>query len=526
MRFGKLHSYINGTYTEADGASLPVIYPATNETIAEFYVAGSDLLDRAVTDAIEAQRHWAALLPAQRARILSRAADLIRSRNDELAVLEVWDTGKPIQEALTVDIVSGADAVEYFAHAAALIQGQYYPLGSSFAYAIPEPLGVVAGIGAWNYPFQIACWKSAPALAAGNAMIFKPSEMTVMTALKLAEIYTEAGLPDGLFQVLLGDASLGKSIVAHPEIHKVSLTGEVGTGKKIMASAAETLKHVTLELGGKSPLLIFEDADLDNAVQAAMMANFFTQGEICSNATRVFVHSSVEQDFLERLKRATDKLIIGDPMDPKTQIGALISKEHCEKVNSYLKAGLAEQARRYLGNDSPEIFSNPDEDPLQSVSAFMNKSSDAMAQRSDLQVLLEGSRRTGQALKAGNFVAPTVFVNCTDQMKIVREEIFGPVMSVLRFEDEEEAIRRANATPYGLAAGVFTKDINRGHRIARALQAGIVWINNYNLTPIEIPFGGYKQSGLGRENSLEALKAYLQLKTVYIEAGDVDSPYR
>ncbi len=501
MQFITIKSFINGTYAKKEGERfLPIEYPATNEKIGEAAVADDAELEEAIQHAQVAQKHWANLLPAERARMLHRASELIREKNDELAALEVWDTGKPIQEALAVDIVSGADAVEYFAHAAALVKGDYYPLGNNFAYSIPEPLGVVGGIGAWNYPFQIACWKSAPALAGGNAMIFKPSELTMITALKLAEIYQEAGLPDGLFQVLLGDAELGKAMVAHPDIHKISLTGEVGTGKKIMASAAATLKHVTLELGGKSPLLIFEDADIPNAVQAAMMANFYTQGEICSNGTRVFVHSSIEQEFLKELKRCTEKLIIGDPMDPATQIGALIDRNHFKKVCGYIDIGTKGGAKRFLGSDTVKLH----------PSAVAGKD----------------FGRSHDELSAGNFVNPTVFTDCNDDMQIVCEEIFGPVMSVLSFSTEEEAVRRANATPFGLAAGLFTRDIHRGHRVSRALEAGIIWVNNYNLTPIEIPFGGYKQSGIGRENSLEALKHYTQVKTVFVENGDVDSPYR
>ncbi|MCB1137677.1 MAG: betaine-aldehyde dehydrogenase [Leptospiraceae bacterium] len=501
MKFGTIRSYIDGNYADSEGSrAFPIQYPATNETIGEARLASTDDLEKAIRAAQKAQREWASLLPAARSRLLFRASELIRERNDELAKLEVWDTGKPIQEALAVDIVSGADAVEYFAHAAALLKGDYYALGPNYAYSVPEPLGVVVGIGAWNYPFQIACWKSAPALAGGNAMIFKPSELTMMSALKLAEIYKEAGLPDGLFQVLLGDAEIGKAMVAHPEIHKISLTGEVGTGKKIMASAAATLKHVTLELGGKSPLIIFDDADIPNAVQAAMMANFYTQGEICSNGTRVFVHSSIQEAFLEELRRCSEGLIIGDPMDPATQIGALINEEHCRKVKGYIDLGLKQGATRFLGSDAPGLAP------------------------SAVESSAEG--RSLQELQKGNFVAPTVFTGCKDEMQIVCEEIFGPVMSVLSFEDESEVIRRANNTPFGLAAGLFSKDIGRAHRVSQALQAGIIWINNYNLTPIEIPFGGYKQSGMGRENSLEALRHYTQIKTIFVETGDVDSPYR
>lgn len=488
-----LQNFINGSYASTtSGRSIDIIYSPTNEKIGELEVAGTAELEKAIEAAAVAQKKWAGMLPAERADILYKASEIIRSRLEELAYLEVLDTGKPIQEALDVDIISGADAVSYFAHATATLKGNYYQLGSNYAYAVVEPLGIVAGIGAWNYPFQIACWKSAPALAGGNAMIYKPSELTGVTALKLAEIYKEAGLPDGLFQVLQGDAELGKAIVAHAKIKKVSLTGEVNTGKKIMANSAETLKHVTLELGGKSPIIVFEDADIENAVQAAMLGNFYTQGEVCSNGTRVFVHKSIEADFLKELKAKTEKLRMGDPLDPQTQVGALIDRNHYEKVTSYIKAGLDEGAVRFTGEKKPG----------------------------------EPGSKEREYYEKGCFVCPTVFTNCNDSMKIVREEIFGPVMCVLSFETEEEAIERANNTPYGLAAGLFTRDISRANRVSSQLEAGIVWINTYNITPIEIPFGGYKESGLGRENSLEALKAYTQIKTIYVETGDVDSPYR
>jgi betaine-aldehyde dehydrogenase len=420
---------------------------------------------------------------AERGRILNRAAALLREHNDELSRLEVTDTGKPLQEALAVDVSSGADCVDYYAGLAAALHGHHYELGANFAYTRREPLGVTAGIGAWNYPIQIACWKSAPALACGNAMVFKPAELTPLTALRLAEIYTEAGVPDGVFNVVQGDARTGQALTAHPGIAKVSLTGEVGTGKKVMAAAADSLKHVTLELGGKSPLIVFDDADLDNAVSAALLANFYTQGEVCSNGTRVFVHSSIHDDFVGRLKARAEKMRIGDPMDPEIHVGALISAEHMEKVLAYVEMGREAGARVICGGGRPADIDR------------------------------------------GYFVEPTVFDGCTDDMRIVREEIFGPVMAVLTFESEDEVVARANDTVYGLAAGVFTRDLSRGHRMAAALEAGLVWINTYNVTPIEMPFGGYKQSGIGRENSLAAIEHYTQLKAVYVETGDVAAPY-
>jgi betaine-aldehyde dehydrogenase len=315
-------------------------------------------------------------------------------------------------------------------------------------------------------------------------MIFKPAELTPLTASILAEIYTEAGLPDGVFNVIQGDARAGQLLVRHPAVAKVSLTGEVGTGKRVMADAATTLKHVTMELGGKSPLIIFDDADLKNAVSAAMLGNFYTQGEVCTNGTRVFVHESIHDAFLAELATRTRRMTIGDPTDPATQVGALISEEHMSRVLAAIEAG-KRTARLVCG----------------------------------------GNRVTRDGLGRGYFVEPTIFADCRDDIALVTDEIFGPVMSVLKFTSEDDVVRRANATPYGLAAGVFTRDLTRAHRVVAALEAGVCWINNYNITPVEIPFGGMKQSGIGRENGLVTLGHYTQLKSVYVEMGDVASPY-
>ncbi len=478
--------FIGGCYREAhSGETFATVNPATGETLCRVQSADEHDVQRAVDAATEGYRAWSAMTGTQRGRILTRAAHLLRERNDELARLEVLDTGKPIREAQAVDVHSGADCLEYFAGVAATLHGHHYDLGRSFAYTRREPLGICAGIGAWNYPIQIACWKSAPALACGNAMIFKPAELTPLTALKLAEVYTDAGLPPGVFNVVQGDGRTGRLLTAHPDIAKVSLTGEVGTGKRVMAAAAESLKHVTLELGGKSPLIVFADADLHNAVSGALLANFFTQGEICSNGTRVFVHGSVLQEFLDRLRQRVARMRIGDPLDPATDVGSLVSRDHMTKVLDYIGIGRDHGAALVCG----------------------------------------GRRYLANGCDRGCFVEPTVFAQCSDDMRVVQEEIFGPVMTVLAFEDEQEVVARANGTRFGLAAGVFTRDVQRAHRVVAQLHAGICWINNYNITPIEIPFGGYKQSGIGRENSLACVEHYTQLKSVYVEMGDVDSPY-
>jgi betaine-aldehyde dehydrogenase len=466
--------------------TITVVNPATGAEIAELAVDGAAQIDAAVEEASAAQKRWAALTGAERGRVLQRAAQLLRTRNTELAELETRNTGKPIQETVAVDVLSGADCLEYYAGLAAGIAGEHLDLGpKAFGYTRREPLGVVAGIGAWNYPLQIACWKSAPALACGNAMIFKPAELTPLTALELERVFAEAGLPDGLFQVVQGRAETGRLLTRHRGIRKISLTGEVGTGKAVMADAAATLKQVTLELGGKSPLIVFEDAKLDNAVAGALLGNFYSAGEVCSNGTRVFVHRSIRAAFIERLRVRAAALRVGDPLDPRTQVGALISAEHMEKVLGFIARGRAQGARLITG----------------------------------------GNRVTEGGLGRGCFVAPTVFDHCHDDMDIVRREIFGPVMSVLEFSDEDEVIARANATEFGLAAGVFTNDLTRAHRVIAQLQAGTCWINHYNITPIELPFGGVKMSGLGRENGRAAIEHYTQLKSVYVAMSDVESPY-
>lgn len=479
--------YINGTLRSAtSGERFDTYNPATGEVIARLQHASANDVEQAITSAKQGFAVWSRMTATKRSRILLKAVKILRERNDELAVLEVLDTGKPIQEANCVDIATGADVIEYFANLAPSLQGEQQPLNEhQFFYTRREPLGICAGIGAWNYPIQIAMWKSAPALAAGNVMIFKPSEETPLSALKLAEIFSEAGVPDGVFNVVQGDYRVGQMLTAHPDIAKVSFTGESGTGKAVMADSARSLKSVTMELGGKSPLIIFGDAKLDQAVSAAMVANFYTQGEVCTHGTRVFVHDSLYDAFVAQLKLRTEQLVIGDPMDINTQIGALISKPHLNKVLTAIEQAKTSQATLLTG----------------------------------------GYQVTDNGLDKGNFVAPTVFIDCTDDMPHVQQEIFGPVMSVLKFSDEDEVIARANGTQYGLAAGVFTQNLSRAHRVIHQLQAGICWINTWGDSPAEMPVGGYKHSGIGRENGIETLKHYTQTKSILVELDDFASPY-
>lgn len=467
-------------------SAIAPVNPATGEALARIAVTTPAEVDAAVARAKAAQPGWAALAPVERGRILRRAADLLRTRNDALARIETLNTGKPIQETLAVDVLSGADCLEYYAGVAATIAGQHLDLGAgAFGYTRREALGVVAGIGAWNYPLQIACWKAAPALACGNAMIFKPAEQTPLTAIELEGIFREAGLPDGVFQVVQGFGETGRALTGHRDIAKISLTGSVETGRLVMADAARGLKAVTLELGGKSPLIVFDDAGIDNAVSGAMLANFYSSGQVCSNGTRVFVQRPILKAFLDRLVARTSALRIGDPLDPATQVGPLVTEAQMESVLAHI----------------------------------------ARARHEGVRLVHGGSRRTDGVLGRGYYVEPTIFEATDDRAAIVRDEVFGPVMTVLAFDDEEEVIARANTTEFGLAAGVFTADLTRAHRVIARLQAGTCWINQYNVTPVEMPFGGMKASGLGRENGLAAIEHYTQIKSVYVAMTDIDCPY-
>ncbi|WP_413521198.1 betaine-aldehyde dehydrogenase [Psychrobacter glacincola] len=482
-------AYINGRYLAIDEslATFEDINPATGEVLATIQQTSDEQINEAVKAAQQGQKIWGAMTAVERSRILLKAVEILRERNDGLALLETKDTGKALSETKYVDIVTGADVIEYYAGLAPMLEGRQIPLrDTSFVYTRREPLGVVAGIGAWNYPIQIAMWKAAPALAAGNAMIFKPSEVTPLTVLKLAEIFTEAGLPDGVFNVVQGDYKVGEALTQHPDIAKVSFTGGVPTGKKVMASAAvSSLKDVTLELGGKSPLIIFDDADIDTAADIAMMANFYSTGQVCTNGTRVFIPKALQVKFEEAILTRVERIKLGDPMDENVNMGPLVSFPHMERVLSYIEQGKEGSARLLTG----------------------------------------GERIMSGKLSNGAFVAPTVFTDCSDEMTIVREEIFGPVMSILTYESEEEVIRRANDTEYGLAAGVVTADLTRAHRVIAQIEAGICWLNTWGESAAQMPVGGYKHSGIGRENGIEALEYYTQTKSIQVELGAFESVF-
>ncbi len=376
---------------------------------------------------------------------------------------------------------SGDYALEYFRGVAGSLTDEHIQLGDDFVNTRREALGVCVGIGAWNYPTQIASWKAAPALACGNSMVFKPSEQTPLCALKVAEILHEAGAPAGIYNVVQGMGDVGQALITDPRVDKVSLTGSVPTGRKVYAAAAAGIRHVTMELGGKSPIVIFDDADLEDAVSGAILGNFYSSGQVCSNGTRVFVQSGIKEAFLNRLSERLKDVKMGDPLDESVNFGPLVSERQMGIVQGFIAKGIAEGAR-----------------------------------------LVAGGKRQGDL---GYFLQPTVFADVTDDMTIATDEIFGPVMSVLDFEDEDDVLIRANATDFGLAAGVFTNDLGRAHRMVAGFEAGTTYINTYNVAPVEAPFGGSKLSGVGRENSKVAIDHYSQLKSVYVGMAPVEAPF-
>ena len=468
--------------------TFQTIDPSRDRPLADICKADKGAVDAAVSSAKAAFPKWSSTPPMERSRILLRAVALLRKRNDDLALIETHDTGKPFSETSTVDVITGTDVLEYYANLVASggLNGETTQLRpDAWVYTTKAPLGVCAGIGAWNYPIQIALWKSAPCLAAGNCMVYKPSEFTPLHALKLAEIYTEAGVPPGVFNVVQGAGDVGGMLTSHPLIAKVSFTGQVSTGCKVAGSAAGGMKYVTMELGGKSPCIILPDAELENAVDGAMMANFFSTGQVCTNGTRVFVPQTMLQAFEKRLLEKMELVRPGDLMDANTNFGPLVSKVHWEKVTRYIKHGIEVDKAKLLygGLGVPSV-------PF-------------------------------GASSQGYWIKPTIFTNCTDSMSITTDEIFGPVLCILPYSDKDipGLIQRANNTPMGLAAGVFTSNINLGHKIVAQLEAGITWVNTWGESPAEMPVGGWKMSGLGVENGRRGIENWVQNKSTLVEMG-------
>jgi acyl-CoA reductase-like NAD-dependent aldehyde dehydrogenase len=473
---GKL--FIGGAWRDGT-ATIDVVNPATEETIGRVAAATAGDIDDAVTAARAALRGpWAALSARDRGRAISRIAQRILERADELARLETLHNGKPIFESRQIEIPAAAECFEYYAGWADKVHGETIPVkGKCLAYTLREPIGVVAAIVPWNFPLLLAAWKVAPALACGNAVIIKPATQTPLTALALADIANEVGLPPGVLNVVTGPGSdIGDYLVSHPGIDKVAFTGDTTTGRTVMRNASATVKHVTLELGGKSPNIVFADADLDAAVRGATTGIFYGKGEVCAAGSRLLVESTIKEQFVARVADRARKMRAGDPLDPKTRLGSLVSRGQMERVLRYVQSGKHEGATLVAGGNRADIG-------------------------------------TGK----GFFFEPTVFADVTTAMTIAREEIFGPVLAVIEFGDPDEAIAKANDCDYGLAAGIWTRDIKKAHNVAARLQAGTVWVNTYNVYDTAAPFGGYKQSGFGREMGMHALERYTQTKTVWVD---------
>jgi len=471
---------INGEWRDAsDGATMPVINPATEEVIALVAAATRDDVDAAVAAARAAfEGPWGQMPARERGRLLWKLAERLTEQIDEVARLETLHNGKPITESRHVEIPMAAECLQYFAGWADKIEGDTIPVKSgALVYTRREPLGVVAAIVPWNFPLLLAMWKVAPALAAGNTVILKPASQTPLTALALGQLAIDVGLPPGVLNVITGSGSrTGQALVEHPGVNKIAFTGDTSTGKGIMRTAAETIKHITLELGGKSPNIVFADADLDAALRGATVGIFYGKGEVCAAGSRLLVDKAIKNEFIDKLAARTKKMVAGDPLDPKTRLGAISSKSQLERVLGYVDIAKQEGA-----------------------------------------TLVAGGARTDIGTGKGFFMQPTVFADVTPQMTIAREEIFGPVLAAIDFMDVDEAIARANDTVYGLAAGVWTRDIKKAHYVASKLQAGLVWVNTYNVYDTAAPFGGYKQSGFGREMSKYAFDSYTQIKTVWVD---------
>jgi aldehyde dehydrogenase (NAD+) len=473
----KTELWIDGKWSPSEsGRTFETMNPATEELIARVAEAHEADIDRAVRAARKAFESgpWPRMRARERGKILQRIAALIRDHLEELAHLETLDTGKPIQNSRQIDIPVAAEAFDYFAGWVDKLVGETIPADPEyFSYTLREPLGVIGAITPWNFPLVLASQKVAPALAAGNTVVLKPAEQTPLTALRLAELTAAAGLPEGVFNVLPGfGPTAGTALVRHPGVDGISFTGEYVTGQEIMKNAAATLKRISFELGGKSANIIFADADLDKAVDFACDGIFFNQGEVCCAGSRLFVEEKIKESFTGRLMEKAKEWKPGDPFDPKTEMGAVVSEEQFNKILRYIGIGKKEGAH----------------------------------------LLLDGRCKKDK----GFFIGPTIFDQVTNEMRLAQEEIFGPVLSEISFSDFDHVLQEANHTFYGLAAGVWTRDIQKAHRAARALRAGAVWVNCYSAFDHAVPFGGYKMSGFGREGGIQTFDFYTQTKSVWI----------
>jgi aldehyde dehydrogenase (NAD+) len=480
LKSGRL--LIDGLWIDAS-KTFDTINPATGEVLTQITEASAADVDRAVDAARRAFEDrngpWRKLSASERGRLIWKLADLVEKNIDELAELETLDNGKPIFESRYVDMPMVVDVFRYYAGLATKIHGETVnTFETAFTYTLREPIGVVGLIVPWNFPLLLASWKLGPALACGNTVILKPAEQTPLTSLKLGELIVEAGFPAGVVNILTGGPETGKAIVAHAGIDKIAFTGSTAVGKEIMRGASDTLKRVTLELGGKSPNIVFADAEVDNAVKGAINGIFYGKGEVCNAGSRLFLESRLKDEFTEKLVARASKMRPGDPLDPKTRLGAIVSQEQMQTILGYIEAGKKDGARLVAGGN---------------------------------RVPVDGSK--------GFFVEPTIFGDVKNNMRIAQEEIFGPVLSILTFDDVDEVIEQANGNPYGLAAAVWTRDVKKAHNVSRRLKAGTVWINTYGLMDASLPFGGYKSSGFGRELGAHAMEHYTELKTVWLNLG-------
>jgi acyl-CoA reductase-like NAD-dependent aldehyde dehydrogenase len=463
-----------------EGGTIPVVNPATGEKLCDAPAATAPDVDLAVKAARRAfdGGPWRAMSARERGKLVRRLADLLWERREEFALVESLENGKTFREAIRGDVAPGAACLAYFSEWPVRILGEVLPVDGPFhTYVVKEPVGVVGAIVPWNYPTSLMCWKLGPALAAGCTVVLKPSELTPLTALKLAELSQEAGFPEGVLNVVpgLGDAA-GEAIARHPDVDKVSFTGSIRTARRLLRASGETnLKRLTLELGGKSPQLVFADADFERAVNACFWGIFGNKGETCNAGSRVLVQAKAHDAFVDALAARARTMRVGDPLDPATEMGAQVSRRQLETILGFVEAGRAEGARLVAG----------------------------------------GARDVDGAKARGNFLSPTVFAGVRPDMTIAQEEIFGPVVACLRFEDEAEALAIANGTRYGLAASIWTADVARAHALARRLQAGVVWINCFNEFDDAAPFGGFKESGWGRDLSHHALDGFLAVKAVW-----------